>query len=222
MDRDRHRRRMVASMGNGRTWAAVKRRFSGSRRSSDERGAVLIEALIVIPVLMMITLGVIEYGGAYREDATVAAATRAGARTASALSKQDFGVTTADAGVTTANAVASVLQSLGSKAPQQLWIYQVNASASCAPPSFSGCTYKIGYGWDSVNKKFNTSLLAGSTAWPGTKQSACAGGIIDQIGVWVTVNHTAVTHMFGTGRALTGKTIMRLEPFVGAGSCAAS
>ncbi len=209
-------------MGNGRTWAALKRRFSGSRRAGDERGAVLIEALIVIPVLMMITLGVIEYGGAYREDSTVAAATRAGARTASALSKSDFGVTPAtDSGYVTAQAVASVLQSLGSKAPQQLWIYQVNGSASCAPPSFSGCTYKIGYGWDSANKKFFTSLLSGSTAWPAAKQSACAGGTIDQIGVWVTVNHTAVTHMFGTGRALTGKTIMRFEPNV-SNTCAAS
>jgi hypothetical protein len=222
MDRERHRRRMVASMGNGRTWAAVKRRFSGSRRTSDERGAVLIEALIVIPVLMMITLGVIEYGGAYREDSTVAAATRAGARTASALSKSDFGVTTTDSGATTAQAVASVLQSLGSNAPQQVWIYRVEpAPSTCGPPTFSACTYKIGYQWVPASKSFSTNVLPGSTAWPKEKQNACAGGIIDQIGVWVTINHTAVTHMFGTGRALTGSTIMRFEPNV-SNSCAAS
>ena len=181
-------------------WVAVKRRMGLSRRGRDERGAVLVEAAIVIPILMMITLGIIEYGGAYREDSTVAAATRAGARVASALSKTDFGVTTGqtDSGVVTANAVASVLQSLGATAPQQIWIYQVNSSASCAPPTFSGCTYKIGYGnWSSTSKSFSTSLLPGSTAWPATKQSACAGGTIDQIGIWVTVNHTAVTRMFG-------------------------
>jgi Flp pilus assembly protein TadG len=229
MDRERHRRRMVASMRNGRMWEAVKGRLGLSRRrlsrrDRGERGAVLIEAIIVIPLLMMITLGVIEYGGAYREDSTVAAASRAGARVASALSKTDFGVTNAqtDSGVVTAQAVASVLQSLGSTAPQQMWIYRVEPSnTSCGPPTFSSCTYKIGYQWNPATKSFGTSTISGSTAWPLTAQSACAGGTIDQIGVWITINHTAVTHMFGTGRALTGQTIMRLEPNV-SNSCAAS
>jgi Flp pilus assembly protein TadG len=215
MDRERHRRRMVASMGNGRTWAAVKRRFSGLRRTSDDRGAVLIEAIIVIPLLMMITLGIIEYGSAYQQDSTVAAATRAGARVASAMSKQDFGYSTAptDGGVVTASAVASVLQSLGSNATQQVWIYRVEPSpSSCGPPTFSSCTYKIGYQWDPATKTFNTTPIAGSTAWLATEQNACFNLALDQIGVWVTVNHTAVTHMFGTGRALTGQTVMRFEP----------
>ena len=203
-------------MGNGRTWAAVKRRFSGSRRTSDERGAVLIEALIVIPVLMMITLGIIEYGGAYREDSTVAAASRAGARVASALSKQPFGVSNApaDAGVATETAAASVLQSLGSNAPQQLWIYQVTGASGCSPPTFGGCSYKVGYQWVPGSKSFDPNPITGSTAWPASAQNACAGGPPDEVGVWITVNHTAVTHMFGTGRALTGQTVMRLEPSV--------
>jgi len=215
---------MVASMRSGRTWAAARRRLAGSRRAGDDRGAVLIEALIVIPILMMITLGIIEYGGAYREDSTVAAASRAGARVASALSKTDFGVTTAstDSGVVTASAVASVLQSLGSNAPQQVWIYRVEPlNSACGPPTFVSCTYKVGYQWNSTTKSFATTPLGGSNAWPATGQNACAGGTIDQIGVWITANHTAVTHMFGTGRALTGQTVMRLEPNVTA-NCAAT
>jgi hypothetical protein len=222
---------MVASMRNVRIWAALTGRSRGRRRNGDERGAVLIEALIVIPILMMITLGIIEYGGAYREDSTVAAATRAGARVASALSKSDFGVTSAgtDGGIVTANAVAAVLQSLGAQAPQQLWIYRVEPlNSSCGPPAFTGCAYKVGYGWNSTTKLFNTTELSTSGSWPATKQYACASGANlvggtgpDQIGVWVTVNHTAVTHMFGTGRALTGKTVMRLEPNV-TSSCGTS
>jgi len=210
-------------MGNGRTWAAVKRRFSGSRRTSDERGAVLIEAIIVIPLLMMITLGIIEYGSAYQQDSAVAASTRAGARVASALSKTDFGVVTNtnDSGKLTANAVSSALQSVGSGTPKQLWIYNV-ATAGSGPPTFSGCTHCVGYAWSSSLKAFDTSVLvAGSSTWLATSQNACPGGTIDQIAVWVTMTHSAVTHMFGGNKALTGKTTMRFEPDVNS-DCAAT
>jgi Flp pilus assembly protein TadG len=209
---------MVASMRNGRVWSAFGRRVGPTRRGPDDRGAVLIEALIVIPLLMMMTLGIIEYGGAYREDATVASASRAGARVASALSKTDFGVTSAstDSGVMVARAVASALQSLGSTSPQILWIYNV-ATAGTGPNGstpFSGCTNCVGYTWVSSTKSFSTTRIGSSPGWLGTQQNACAGGTIDQIGVWIQTKHTAVTHMFGTGRLLTGNTVMRFEPDV--------
>jgi Flp pilus assembly protein TadG len=183
---------------------------------------VLIEAVIVIPLLMLITLGIVEYGSAYQQDAAVAQASRAGARVASALSKTDFGVTTAntDGGVATAAAVASALQSVGSGTPQKLWIYKVGAAGS-GPPNFTGCTYCIGYGWNAATKSFNTTELPGSTSWPATKQNSCAAGPPDQISIWVQMTHNAVTKLFGGAKTLTGQTTMRLEPTVGTG-CAAS
>jgi hypothetical protein len=225
MDRERHRRRMVASMRNGRMWEAVKGRLGLSRRHRGERGAVLIEAIIVIPLMMMITLGIIEYGSAYQQDSAVAAATRAGGRVASALSKTDFGVVTnpKDSGTLTADAVSSALQSVGSGTPQQLWIYDV-AKAGSGPPFAGGCTHCVGYGWSSSLKAFDTTkLLSGSSPWLATSQNACPGGTIpiDQIAVWVQMNHAAVTHMFGGNKALTGKTIMRFEPDVNS-DCAAT
>jgi Flp pilus assembly protein TadG len=184
---------------------------------------VLVEAVIVIPILMMITLGIIEYGGAYREDATVATASRTGARTASALPKFDFGCaagpTCNDAGLTTASAVASALQSLGSTAPQQVWIYDV-ATQGGGPPNFASCTNCVGYNWVPSSKSFSTTKLG--TGWLGTNQYACPGTAtpIDQIGVYVRATHTAITRMFGGNRTLTGTTIMRFEPYVGPISCA--
>jgi plasmid maintenance system antidote protein VapI len=38
----------------------------------------------------------------------------------------------------------------------------------------------------------------------------------------VKVTHQAVTKMFGGNRSLTATTIMRLEPYVGSGTCAAT
>jgi hypothetical protein len=200
----------------------VKWPLGRSRLVRSERGAELIEAVIVIPLLMMITLGIIEFGGAYREDATVAAATRSGARIASSLPKTDFGCTAgptcSDSALTVAAAVASTLQSLGSNAPQQLWIYDVTTEGT-GPPSFSGCTNCVGYNWVPSSRSFSTSRLG--TGWFQTNQNACAGiaGPPDQIGVYVRAVHSAVTHMFGGNKTLTGNTIMRLEPYVGSLSC---
>jgi Flp pilus assembly protein TadG len=206
-------------MRNGRMWAAVKRRI-GFRRDRDERGAVLVEAAIVIPILMMITLGIVEYGGAYRENAAVAGAARSGARVASSLPKTEFGCSTPcaqDSALTVAAAVSSALQSLGANAPQQLWIYKVGAGN--APP-FASCTNCVGYNWNSTSKSFTGAPLG--TGWTAAKQNACASGPPDQIGVYIKVKHTAVTKMFGGDRDLTGTTIMRLEPYVGTLACAAS
>jgi Flp pilus assembly protein TadG len=185
---------------------------------------VLVEAAIVIPILMMITLGIIEYGGAYREDATVATATRSGARVASSLPKTDFGCVAgpscSDSALTVSAAVASALQSLGANAPQQVWIYDVATDGS-GPPNFTGCTNCVGYNWVSGTKSFSTTKLG--TGWLSSAQNACAGsaGPPDQIGVYVRATHTAVTRMFGGNRSLSGNTIMRFEPYVGALTCAA-
>jgi hypothetical protein len=216
-------RRMVASMRNGRMWATVKRRVGLTRRHRDQRGAVLVEAAIVIPILMMITLGIIEYGGAYRENSAVAGASRAGARVASSLPKTEFGCTSAcaqDSGLTVAASVSSALQSLGSTAPQQMWIYKVGLAGNTPP--FTSCSMCVGYNWNSSTKAFGGAMLG--TGWPAAKQNACAtfppGP--DQIGIYIKVKHTAVTRMFGGDRFLTGTTIMRLEPYVGTLACASS
>ncbi len=147
-------------MGNGRFGAAVKRRAAWWRARRDERGAVLVEAIIVIPIMMMITLGIVEYGGAYREDATIAAASRAGARVASSLEKTEFGTCTgsscsADSGVVTAAAVAAQLQSLGATGPQELWIFKVSPGTSGPIGSFGSCTLlrrlRVGFGHEELH-----------------------------------------------------------------------
>ena len=211
-------------MRNGRMWAAVQRRIGRrlglTRRDRDERGAVLVEAAIVIPILMMITLGIIEYGGAYRENAAVAGAARAGARVASSLPKTDFGCASAcsaDSAATVAAAVSSALQSFGANAPQQLWIYKAG-TGNAAP--FTGCTNCVGYNWDPTSKSFTGPQLG--PGWAAANQGACASGPPDQIGIYIKVNHKAVTSMFGGDRTLTATTIMRLEPYVGTLPCAAA
>jgi hypothetical protein len=212
---------MVTSMRKGRMRETARRwigrRPGRPRRARDQRGAVLVEAAIVIPILMMITLGIVEYGGAYRENAALAGAARAGARVASSLPKTDFGCTApcTDSAVTVAAAVSSALQSFGSNAPQEMWIYKVGVAGNTPP--FTSCSSCVGYNWDPSSKSFGGAQRG--TGWSAATQNACAGGPDDEIGVYIKVNHTAVTRIFGGDRTLTATTIMRLEPFVGSTNC---
>ena len=58
-------------------------------RADRERGAVLVEAAILIPLVVGLTFGAIEYGFAFNEQGTVRASTRTAARAASAVPLAD-------------------------------------------------------------------------------------------------------------------------------------
>ena len=50
------------------------------RLKRDDRGAVMVEFAIVVPVLLLILLGIIEFGRAYNAQVSIQAAAREGAR----------------------------------------------------------------------------------------------------------------------------------------------
>ena len=51
-----------------------------SRSRRDDRGAAMVEFAIVLPVLLLILLGIIEFGRAYNAQVSIQAAAREGAR----------------------------------------------------------------------------------------------------------------------------------------------
>ena len=53
-----------------------------ARSRKTERGAVLIEAVFVFPVLIILTMGILEFGLAFASSATTTASSRSGARLA--------------------------------------------------------------------------------------------------------------------------------------------
>ncbi len=188
-------------------------------RSDRSRGAILVEAAIVLPLLVMLVLGIVEYSVAFNKSATVANATRAGARTASALPKDtDYATKTADA-------VATALTSLGSDAPQELWIYKVATGTDDDPigGSFGSCSDCIGYTWNPAARTFNTASPMGGDAWTANEQNACVDASHpDRLGVYVKAEHDYLSGMFGTSRTLEHRTVVRLEPYVGSGVCYAT
>src|SRR5450755_1255430 len=57
-------------------------------RRRDERGAAMVEFALVLPLVLMLTFGAIDFGFAFSDAAGIKSATRSGARIGSALSKQ--------------------------------------------------------------------------------------------------------------------------------------
>lgn len=49
-------------------------------RRNDEKGAVMVEFAIIVPVLLMLVIGIIQFGQAYNIQISIQAAAREGAR----------------------------------------------------------------------------------------------------------------------------------------------
>ena len=59
------------------------------RRSRDERGAALVEMAIAAPLLILLVMGILEFGVVFRDRLTISNASQSAGRVAAALGNQD-------------------------------------------------------------------------------------------------------------------------------------
>ncbi len=173
------------------------------RLSRSERGAAAVEFAIIVPVLVLLTFGIIEFSSAYHDESLTADAARAGARVGSSMAT-DPGMPAA-----VASAVNSAISTMPSDQPQELWIYKANnAGYPGTGTSFSSCSPDcIKYTWSSGAKAFTGS----SGSWSMSNNQVCKLPY-DQIGVYIKVKHAFVTGMFGSDMTLTDHAVFRFEP----------
>ena len=223
------RRRMVASMRNGRTWAAaVMRRLGRPRRADGERGAVLVEAVDRDPdphddharhhrVRRRLP------AGRRRRDRRPAPAPvwrRHSRRPTSAVPAP----TAATPRRHRAGRGSSALQSVGSRRRRaDVRSTTVERRQGTRPAELHRLHVQRRTTRGTRHRRAS-ALVRARYGLARRTSNACARTTtgLDQIGIWVRVTHTAVTHMFGGNKTLTGNTIMRLEPYVGTRTCAAS
>ena len=101
------------------------------RVEGRERGAAIVELVLIAPVLLLLAVGIAEFGLGWKDSLTVSNAMRAGARVGSAAAN----TRTADYEVL--QGVRSALSSLPTGAIERIVIYKANGpdgeiSSTCA------------------------------------------------------------------------------------------
>lgn len=182
----------------------------------DQRGAVVVEAAFVFPVIFLVVIAVIEYGLLFAGQSTSESSTRSGSRYGSA----NFAVAgsksaAADEIATTVAKDLGALTSLD--VPVKLYVYKADGNGDPAGgyTGASACNadcYR--YAWDTTANTW--TRVTASPGW--TNPQAC---IIDAnnnaitpdtLGVYVEVTHSYVTKMLGSVQTLKEHTVSRLEP----------
>lgn len=185
------------------------------RSEPHGRGAALVEAAIILPLMMTLAFGAIEYGLAFKESATVAQAARAGARIGSTMPRNDGYLAAARDAVTTA------VSGLGHATPEELWVYKVAPGTDDSPIGGACATDCVVYEWNPATEQFGPAYTG--DPWLGSEQNACIvsgdASVPERVGVQVTARHSFVTALFGGSRTLKSRAVMRLEPYVGEGAC---
>lgn len=207
--------------------SAAPRGSCRSRRARGENGAVLVEVVLILPILMLISLAVFDLGLGWKASMTVTNAARAGARVASNL-----GVSaTADK-----SALASIAASLGTVPVSEIdviVIYRATTADGDVPADcLTGSTRATGGSSASqCNVYTGAEAIAASTSttftgncgssrdrfWcpstRGNSQAASTGP--DYLGVYVRINHTTKTKAFGSTMVVKDRAVMRIEPNAG-------
>lgn len=181
------------------------------KRTADEsqRGATLIEAAIVMPLVFLITLAVLEFGLAFATISTTTSASRDGARYATT-----FFATKPDK-LAVSHEIREVVErdlgSLTSATPRWLWIYK--ATPSGEPIGGRECTTDcFRFEWNSSAGGF---VYRSDLSNPWSLVNACfsMANTIDEVGVMVEVDHHLLTTAIGRGvRTIRERTVLRLEP----------
>jgi Flp pilus assembly protein TadG len=192
------------------------------RREEGDRGAALVEFVLIAPVFVLLVAGVLEFGLAFRDSMTVSNAIRAGVRVGSNAGRER------SADYTIIKAIEAAMAEVPSSHIQRIIVYKADTANSAVP---SACLAINGSGGvaGSCNvyqasdlgrpeSDFTASCTgnAGSAPdhyWCPTGRQATQALGADYLGVYMQVRYTYVTKIFpGTGVTIHDRAIMRLEP----------
>ena len=197
------------------------------RARRGERGAVLVEVVIMLPVLLVIALGVFDVGLGWKASMTLSSSTRAGARVATNLGISS----SADK-----SALASIAASMGSIPASQIdtiVIYKATSATGTVPSNCLSASVKTagGSAADLCNVYSATDMnnAATSSAYTGVcgssrdrfycpttrGNSQASSNGPDYVGVYIRINLATKTKLFGSTMTLDETSVMRIEPNAG-------
>jgi hypothetical protein len=184
---------------------------SRSRRGREQRGAALIEAAIIVPLLMLLTFGAIEMGIGFSEKGGLESAARAGARKAATLTNVVDNVNNNDIGIEVANSVNAALDGSAIPPLDHLFVYKNSVSSPVTVNAPGDCsTDCVMFTPDGSGKHFDVGSATGS--WPNSDRNGC-GTTPDLVTVKIIGHFTFLSGLIGTSPVtLTATTSLQFEP----------
>ena len=171
-------------------------------RARQESGATLVEFAILMPLLLLMIIGITEFGLGFKDWLTVANATRQGAAMG-AVVENDL-----DADCNIIEATMNGMEIAGVSNIQEFWIFKANSDGSPDLSKRNTYTYDGGDIDDCTNW---TGIILWDSA---TRQTTSGSTDLDILGVRITFAHQWITGVPPFNGTLTWSedTIMRLEP----------
>ncbi len=167
------------------------------RRRDDDRGAALLEFVLVAPLLVLLLFGTIEMGLAFRDWLTVTSASRAGARVGSAAGNNP------SADVAILDSVEAAMSGADFTDVTSVWVYQVDSNGQRGLTNVYTRT-AAGCGW--------SPCPGGAVPWDPASRKVKLGDL-DTLGVRVNFDHDWLTGVLNLPDASwADDAIMRLEP----------
>lgn len=189
------------------------------KRRERERGATLVEAALVTPLLFMLVFGIIEFGTAWFHRSAVEDMSVVGARTGSVAGNDavaDYQILQAVRHATAnSDSVAAVVVYRAS-APGDPLPDACRTASVVNTATVRGCNRYVAADLTLGADRFGcTGTAPRDAAWcPSTRRTALQGsnGPPDYLGVYVEARHQSATGLLGKLWDFTSTTVLPIEP----------
>ena len=211
-------------MGNFGSGAHVSREPSRLRvrravrlvRRPGERGSVIVESALILPIFFLVIFGTLEFGLAFRTYLTLDNATRDAARFEATLGNA------ADADFQTVSQVVNDIANMHAGTLQKIIVFKgtgprsTTASGSlstCRSGSVVGlCNTYVGSALTMSSTNFGCGAASPDRYWCPANRKVNLSDPPDYVGVYVETLHAGVTGAFGRTRMFEDEVVMRIEP----------
>ncbi len=187
----------------------------------SERGAILVELSIVMPLLIVLVLGIFEITVAWGQDQTVVQAARSGARAVTQTGQEER------ADQVALRSIKATFDDRWTDV-QRVVVYEATSAGGAPPSACIAAAVTVSPGGVNCNVYVNADLAdvlnvsrftdgpdcgsAKSSNWcPSVRDRGLNTG--DWVGVWVEYDQPWLTGLFPIGGyTITERTVMRMEP----------
>jgi len=186
-----------------------------SRNHNRERGAAMVEMAMVLPLLVLLVFGIVEYGLLFKEKLTIASAATSASRTGATMGTRDAAdfrmLRALEAGLYD-QVDASVLISVDIFEADEITgvASATNVNTYFFTPDILPCKWTPCPDPDAPG-----GAVYGGTWIPSVRDTEldAGGGGLSVLGIEIEYHHDAVTNLIpGVDRDLTERALVRLEP----------